>query len=830
MTVAHFTLSGATCATFLDARSLLRRSLAVAAAMLVVFLFLAGVDTAQAQIEQDLESWSAEVDESKQKLLRPDLTDEDIDKLRARLEEIRAAALQAIEGLRPELKNLESQAEQLKPPEEGSEEAPGLVEERAKVEEQLTKLNAVFKRLEFLALEASQVSGKAAEVQRRRFVQRIFEPGPSIVGPKFWIDGISNSTALYDRLIFIVKSWYKLTSETQTVTGWLVRLALLVLAWAIIWPLRLRFQKFIGPDLRSATPSTLDRLWRAVYLPLTNSLAVAIAFILIILIAERFTEVLSLRIGQVASIAMGAFLWFVFLSSMGRGVLAPGAPPWRLPALDDETARRLNRYLTLLAGMFAVNVFMSKLSSILFLPVEFTALQGGVVSALVTMILVAILTTAGLRGHAEDAETAPVPQHGPAEFFGWVAKLRWLLWLVVFVNIGALVFGYIALASFLSSQIITSAALFAGGYVLHLLADEALTSGLARDLVLGRFLRRTFSMSDRAVERLGLVLITVADVVLVLLVVPALVLQWTVTWIDLKSWLTVAFFGFRVGDVTISPSAILIALGVFVLVFLLTRLVVRWLDQRMLRRTRLDRGIRDSIRTAASYAGVVIAALVAASYAGLDFTNLAIVAGALSVGIGFGLQSIVNNFVSGLILLAERPIRVGDWIIVGGDEGTVRKINVRATEIETFDRSTVIVPNSTLITGSVHNWTHRDKIGRLRIPVGVSYGSDPERVQDVLLEIADTESMVLKSPAPYVYFKDFGGSSLDFELRCYIFDVDDMLTVLSKLRFAIFRRFKEEGIEIPFPQHDIHLRDIERIEHAVAAPVKATAASGRSRS
>ena len=794
------------------------------------FIMLATLVTgARAQVEQQLEEWKTEISETEAKLNRPDLSDSDIDGLRNRLEEIRAAALQTIEDLKPELRNFESRAEQLKQPEGGPQESQAIVEEREEVEEQLTKLNSVIQQLEVLALVASQVSGRAAEHQRTRFLQRIFEPGRSVIGPRFWIDGIANSAALYDRLRFIIKNWFQTTAETQTLVGWLARIGVLIFAWAIIWPLRLRVQRLIGPNLRDNNPSLLDRLWRAVYLPVTNVIAVAIAFGMITVLAVRFTDVAILRVGQIAGIGMIAFLWFVFLSSASRGVLAPGAPPWRLPTMSDALAVKLNRLLTLLAGVFAVNIFMSKVSSALFLPVEFTAMQGGILAALVTATMVAMLFAAGRGALSEDEEAIAVTVIGEPGLFSWIARLRWLLWLFVFVNISALILGYIALASFLSEQLIITGVLFAGAYLIHLLADEALTSGLASDLVLGKFVRRTFSMSTRAVERLGLVLITVTDVLLLLVVGPLLVLQWTVTWIDLKSWLTVAFFGFKIGDVTISPSSILIAVAVFAFVFLLTRFVVRWLDQRMLRRTKLDRGIRDSIRVAASYAGVIIAALIAASYAGLDFTNLAIVAGALSVGIGFGLQSIVNNFVSGLILLAERPIRVGDWIIVGTDEGTVRKINVRSTEIETFDRSTVIVPNSTLITGSVHNWTHRDKIGRLKIPVGVSYDADPERVEELLQEIAESESMVLRSPAPYVYFKDFGSSSLDFELRCYIFDVDEMLTVLSKLRFAIFRRLKEEGIEIPFPQRDIHLRDMDRIEHSFGAPAAAKPSPRRSR-
>ena len=193
---------------------------------------------------------------------------------------------------------------------------------------------------------------------------------------------------------------------------------------------------------------------------------------------------------------------------------------------------------------------------------------------------------------------------------------------------------------------------------------------------------------------------------------------------------------------------------------------------------------------------------------GLDLSNIALVAGALSVGIGFGLQSIVNNFVSGLILLAERPIKTGDWVVVGGDQGYVRKISVRATKIETFDRATVIVPNAELISNRVMNWMHDGSMGRIIIPVGVSYDADPEQVREILLRIADESEYVSSYPGPSVFFMDFGASSLDFELRCYIQDINSSLSAKSALRFAIFKAMKEAGIEIPFPQQDIHVRSL----------------------
>jgi len=195
--------------------------------------------------------------------------------------------------------------------------------------------------------------------------------------------------------------------------------------------------------------------------------------------------------------------------------------------------------------------------------------------------------------------------------------------------------------------------------------------------------------------------------------------------------------------------------------------------------------------------------------AGLDLSNLALIAGALSVGIGFGLQNVVNNFVSGLILLFERPIRRGDWILVGSTEGRVYRISIRSTQIRTFDRSDVVVPNSELISGQVTNWTLRDPIGRVRVPVGVAYGSDLKRVMEILLGVAAAQPLVLAdatAAAPTVLFLAFGESALNLELRFFVADINQRLSVLSEVNYAIEAAFREAGIEIPFPQRDLHLR------------------------
>ena len=192
---------------------------------------------------------------------------------------------------------------------------------------------------------------------------------------------------------------------------------------------------------------------------------------------------------------------------------------------------------------------------------------------------------------------------------------------------------------------------------------------------------------------------------------------------------------------------------------------------------------------------------------GVRSENLAIIAGALSVGIGFGLQTIVGNFLSGLIILFERPVRVGDWVILGnGLEGHIKKVNMRSTEVMTLERSSVLIPNSNLLSDTITNWTLNDNIGRLDINVGVAYGSNTALVEEILLGVAAEHKKLRRYPVPRVLFQDFGDSSLDITLRFFLVNINDRHQVASDIRFAIDEAFRKNNITIPFPQRDVHVK------------------------
>ena len=289
-----------------------------------------------------------------------------------------------------------------------------------------------------------------------------------------------------------------------------------------------------------------------------------------------------------------------------------------------------------------------------------------------------------------------------------------------------------------------------------------------------------------------------------------LIRVWDPTGTLVETLSSYATDGIPMGDIRVIPTNILAGIIAFTILAGLTGWVKRWIDKRWLRQITPDRGARDALVTVVGYTGFSISALVGLSISGVNITGIAVVAGALSVGIGFGLQAIANNFVSGIILLFERPIKAGDFVSVGDVEGFVRKISIRATEIETLDNQDMLIPNSELISGRVTNWVLHNPYGRLIVKIGVAYGSDIEKVASILEDSANQHEQVIsdgRASPPKALFMGFGDSSLDFELRVRIVDIKRRYDVLSDLNFRINQQFASENIVIPFPQRDLHIRD-----------------------
>ena len=278
------------------------------------------------------------------------------------------------------------------------------------------------------------------------------------------------------------------------------------------------------------------------------------------------------------------------------------------------------------------------------------------------------------------------------------------------------------------------------------------------------------------------------------------------SWLaEIKTLFSVPLFSLGQGEITVLTLLYLLVFSV--LLFYLSGRLRHWIVDDLLSRTRLDLGARQSVGTIFRYFIIAIGFFILLQSAGIDLTTLNVLAGALGIGVGFGLQNIVGNFISGLIIMFERPIKIGDRIVVGEVEGDVVRIGGRSVEVVTNDNITIIVPNSQFITENVINWSHNERRVRFRIPVSVAYGSDARLVERLLLEVAARDPDVLDKPAPAVRLMEFGDSGLKFELRAWSTTLIQKKGLLvSNLNFAILEQFTANGIVIPFPQLDLHIR------------------------
>ena len=269
-----------------------------------------------------------------------------------------------------------------------------------------------------------------------------------------------------------------------------------------------------------------------------------------------------------------------------------------------------------------------------------------------------------------------------------------------------------------------------------------------------------------------------------------------------KAWTTELF-----GADTVTIGGILLLVFLFASVIIVERILQRLLIRRFLSKTRLQPSLQYGLSRIFGYTLIAIGFYVAFQAVGFDLSSLAIVAASVGVGVGFGLQNIINNFVSGIIILAERPISIGDRIEVAGVAGRVTKIQLRSTTVVTNDNITMIVPNADFISNTVTNWSHGDPKVRIRVPVGVAYGSDLKLLQRLLLEAAAEHPKALRDPSPVVLFTEFGDNSLNFELGVWTQEMTAApIHFTSEMNFIIEQKLRENDIEIPFPQRDLHVR------------------------
>jgi small-conductance mechanosensitive channel len=681
------------------------------------------------------------------------------------------------------------------PPTEGRVEPAAVAAERARLTALAADLGTASSLAHQLATRAGQVFDLVNERRRVLFTDKLLERWRSLFDTGLWLDAARGLPDDIRGIASLAGSWWRFVADAGYDRSGAALATLLGLALAGIgvarW-VRRRLPAEKSSDTRFGKAVAGLTSLAAAALPAPAALAVVIATLdAYALLPETIRELavgLNLAVG-VASFGRG----------IARGALAPEAPWRRLPKIEDATARQLYGHLLWQVRALAVAVFLNAVHRQVVSPVALTVATSALLALAVGVLLVHLLRR--LRRPQDGSEA-------PALSAPWLMAIGWIA--AVFI-LGALVAGYIGLASFLAERLVVAIVVLGAVYLTVVFVDALFAEMLVADKPAGRAVAANLGLRPQTVELAGALisaLLRLAIIVSGVLAVSAVLLALGprgLSVFELFGRLHNTLLGAGIAGITISLGTILAAAVVLLLGLLATRGLQHWVERQFLPRTSLEPGLQNSISAIIGYVGVIAVGALALAEAGIDLQKIALIAGALSVGIGFGLQSVVSNFVSGLILLAERPIRVGDSIVVKGEEGWVRRIRVRATEIETFERATVIIPNSELITGVVKNWTHANTMGRIIVKLGVDYASDPEQVRDLLLECAHQHPEVVDVPPPRAMLFNFGDSALEFELRCVVADFDRSLIVKSDLYFAILRGLRDAGIRIPSPQREVRL-------------------------
>jgi small-conductance mechanosensitive channel len=690
-------------------------------------------------------------------------------------------------------------------------EDEALAAERSLIADRLSTSLSRVKRASVVLARARDLRGHAVEEETAALLGAIKErtvsplmPGVAVVALAEFRDRLGE---LGDMIAQSAQSRdFRLWSQAGATLAALVALILL-----IGLPLRHWLLVTFGPDAGIERPSATRRYEAALALTVANALLPAL-LIFALKAGSSLVPTVAGDLRLIVDVLLRVALDVVPLVGLAHAILMPGRPAWRISTLTDAAADRLFRAISAYAlallviapGLVALSPMYAhgRFFELAHLHTDLDALGG-----LVAVILFGLAMLKLVRRHNWLYRPDGGEESGDEELGGALARAATvLIGAGVIASMVLCALGYVNLGVFAVSSMTRTLVLLGYAFALRVLFCEGLRVATSAENPLGRSLRRRLVLDDGGAGHLVFWTMLALDVLIATLLVGTIAIMWGLPGAVLDQATDLAINGIEVGDLNLSLVKITLALGVFVGLLTAVRVLQHFLADRVLVQTRLELGVRDALATGVSYVGYVLAALITFAVLGLDVGNLALIFGALSVGIGFGLQHVVSNFVSGLILLVQRPIKTGDWIVVGDQQGYVRRISVISTEIQTFDAAAVIVPNSTILSGQVVNWHLHNKLGRVIVRVGVAYEADSEQVREVLLACAEQHPDVLKRPAPLAVFREFGESSLEFELRFFLREIDESLRVSSDLRFAIKKAFAEAGIEIPYPQRDLHIR------------------------
>jgi small-conductance mechanosensitive channel len=759
--------------------------------------------------QSKLDGWKQTLDQVEAALRARVIDDAVLNDLRTRAAAAQSEARDLISGMTPRLEAATARAAELAPsPEATAPPSDDVKLERAKLVAEIAARQGIIQQAKLINVRTQQAIDAISDRRRAVFNDSVLQRSASLVNPTFWITAAAAVPVAAGHFVELVSKWGRVLASQplRAVSGFVI--AAIVVLGFFLSPGRRWWSRWTKRDPEIANPSPLRKTGSAAVIVLADTALTAVA-LLVLYQALMMLGVLPADVSPIVRALFIGITFGFFFVRLTIAVLAPGRPTWRLIELDNAAADGMISFSVLLAMVIAFGVVVDAINLAIGAPVELSIASQGMIAIAKALLFMGALRVAAAT-EADDETTAPSSANRSA--WRLLIPVGWMM--ATAAVIGPLG-GYVAFGRFVTIEMVVVVAALMSFVLLSRFAAVLINTTFAFHGAIGRFLRQTAGLGSSAVRQIAAVLGGLIQLSLIGLTAFIVLTTWGIRSDDVLTSMSSAFFSFQIGNITISPSAILGAVAVLIIGVVATRALKRWLEERFLPETNLDVGVRSSIGTGAGYAGVILATLIALSNVGLNLQNVAIVAGALSVGIGFGLQSIINNFVSGLILLVERPIKVGDRIEVGTRMGVVKRINVRATEIATYDNLSVIVPNAELISGQVVNWMHGSYSARLSVAVGTSYDADPDKVIEILLEIVAHHPRALKSPEPFAVLGNFGADALEFTVFFHVAHIGIDAGAANEVRLEILKRFRKEGITLPNPQRDLHVRDLDRIEALV---------------
>ncbi len=717
----------------------------------------------------------------------------------------------AVDALAPQLAQVEARLQQLGPAATG--DSPDIAAQRKALTKQRDSLDSGVKRGKLMVVEARQLADEIERARAEHFSQELSLRSPSPLSPALWKQIAADFPDDQAKLLALYTLGMQSLQDAIAEHGSGALGVGIAIALILLFPLRYLL-RWLGKRyaVSRAPGSRLRRSGLAIWFLLLGTLTPGLAA-LALAEALRSIDAVPERLDAVLNGFVVVSFAAAFMGSLGASVLLPNQPSWRLFPIDDATARRLRKYTWATAALAWLSSMLLVINQAARTSDSATVAADGVIALVYGVLILATLTSLSRlrrRQYAEaaaqalaNAQPPPPGQHG-----GALALIGVLVKVAVVVALLAALLGYLHLGLFITRQIIWITMIVGAIRLLMTFADDFALWLFASEGRIGRAANGAFGVRSSSLEQAGVLTSALIRVVLLLIGVGALLMPFGTNVSIVSDWFSLLSDGIRLSDkVVLYPGAIARAVLVLLLGLGVMQYLHRWLTQTYLPKTELDDGSRNSISTVARYVGIILAALWALAALGIGLERIALVVSALSVGIGFGLQSITQNFVSGLILLAERPVKIGDWIKIGDQEGDVRRISVRATEIQVGDRSTLIVPNSELITKTLRNMTLAGPLGRVQIQFAVSLGTDVVKLRALLLELYAAHPGVLDDPAPSVFIDSIANGHVTLNSFAYVASPRLTYGTRSELFFALLQRLAEEGIALESPQEVKLLRD-----------------------